>query len=212
MMQLDALREQIRTRLGAYRAAHVLSTEEEAARIAELLLPEKVEKVRISALLHDITKEYTVEQQLQIFEEFGILLDNVILHSPKVFHAKTAALILPREFAEFSDPEVLSAIEKHTTGCADMSVMDCILYLADYIEPLRKFEDCVALRSYFWNGMRDGLSERERRLHLYKTMVLSLDMTIKSLIRENAVIAPDTIAARNAFVLKCKAETEKGEK
>ena len=210
MTQLDALREEVCARLGAFRAAHVLSTEEEAVRIAEVLLPDKVEQVRISALLHDITKEYSTEKQLQIFREFGIILDNVTMQSPKVFHAKTAALILPQEFPAFAAPEVLSAIEKHTTGSADMSIMDCILYLADYIEPSRKYEDCKILRSYFWGGLCNPLSEKEKHLHLYTTMVYSFDLTINNLIQEHAVIASETIAARNAFVLKVI--TEKGEK
>ncbi len=205
MTQLDILREQICARLGAFRAEHVLSTEAEAVRIAEVYLPNKIEQVRISALLHDITKEYSVEKHLEIFREFGIEIDPVAMQSPKVFHAKTAALILPREFSAFSSPEVLSAIEKHTTGSADMSVMDCILYLADYIEPLRRFDDCKTLRSYFWDGVRSAETETEKLLHLYNTMVFSFDLTIENLIRERAVIANETITARNAFVLKSNA-------
>ena len=207
---LSTLRDAICVRLGDFRAKHVLSTEEEAARLAAVYLPEKVEKVRISALLHDITKEYDVKRQLQIFDDFGIIVDNVMLASPKVFHAKTAALLIPREFPEYADPEVISAVRNHTTGCADMSVMDMLIYLADYIEPTRRFEDCQTLRSYFWDGLAENASEQDKLLHLYKTMVLSFDLTIQNLIEEHSVIAPDTIAARNAFVLKCKSISEEG--
>ncbi|MBQ5390228.1 MAG: bis(5'-nucleosyl)-tetraphosphatase (symmetrical) YqeK [Clostridia bacterium] len=164
--------------------------------------------MRISALLHDITKEYDVKRQLQIFTEFGIIFDNVMLASPKVFHAHTAALLIPREFPEFADAEVISAVRKHTTGCADMSVMDMLIYLADYIEPTRKFADCKTLRSYFWEGIGICTTEQEKLLHLYKTMVLSFDLTMQNLIEEHSVIAPDTMAARNAFVLKCKSISE----
>ena len=133
-----------------------------------------------------------------------------MLASPKVFHAKTAALLIPREFPEYADPEIVSAVYKHTTGCADMTLMDMLIYLADYIEPTRKFADCQVLRSCFWDGLAKTQTEPERLLHLYRTMVLSFDLTIKNLIEEQSVIAPDTIAARNVFVLKCKNISEEG--
>ncbi len=200
---IDCLREAIIKRLGDFRANHVLSTEREAALIAAEYLPEKMEKVRISALLHDITKEYDTKKQLQILDEFGIIIDNVTMHSPKVMHAMTAALLIPREFPVFADDEVISAVKNHTTGHKNMSLLDIIIYLADYIEPLRKFDDCKRLREYFWKGL-DGLqTENEKLLHLYKTMVKSFDFTIENLIAEHGVIAPDTFAARNAFILKC---------
>ena len=175
-------------------------------RLAAVYLPESEEKVRISALLHDITKEYDTKKQLQIFAEFGIIIDNVSMQSPKVFHARTAALLIPREYPEFADSEVISAVNKHTTGCADMSLLDCLIYLADYIEPTRRFEDCKRLRTYFWDGIRDEKNAQGKLLHLYRTMVLSFDLTIRNLIEEGSVIAPDTIAARNAFLLKLAAD------
>ena len=206
--RIHALRAQIQMRLGEYRAMHVLSTEEEAARLAEVYLPDKIEKVRICALLHDITKEYDVKRQLQIFDEFGIICDDIMLASPKTLHAKTAAILIPSEFPEFADAEVISAVCKHTTGSADMSVMDMLIYLADYIEPTRTFADCKALRAYFWDGLANCATVREKELHLYRTMVRSFDFTIRSLIEERGVIAPDTIAARNAFVQKCEHSSE----
>ena len=202
--KLSVLREQICNRLGDFRAKHVLSVEEEAVHLAEVFLPEKVEKVRICALLHDITKEYDVKRQLQIFADFGIIIDTVSQASPKVFHAHTAALLIPQEFPEYADPEIVSAVRNHTTGSADMTLLDMLVYLADYIEPTRKFADCQRLRSYFWNGIQDALSPQDKLLHLYRTMVLSFDLTMQNLMEEHSVIAPETIAARNAFVLKCK--------
>lgn len=212
MMQIAVLRQQIQERLGTFRAAHVLSTEEEAARIADVYLPGKMDTVRISALLHDITKEYDVETQVAIFKEFGVPMEASFLHSPKVFHAKTAALLIPREFPEYAEEEIISAVEKHTTGSADMSLLDCIIYLADYIEPTRRFADCKTLRSYFWDGLQTATTEQAKLQHLYKTMVLSFDLTIQNLIEEQTVIAAETIAARNAFVLKCKCMEEENDK
>ena len=83
-----------------------------------------------------------------------------------------------------------------------MSLMDCIIYLADYIEPTRKFEDCKKLRAYFWDDIHAGNTEAENLTHLYRTMVLSFDLTMENLIDEGCVIAPETVAARNAFLVK----------
>ncbi len=201
--KIGALRDAVVKRLGEYRARHVLSTEKEAVLIASEFIPEKTEKVRISALLHDITKEYDTKKQLQIFSEFGIIIDNVTMHSPKVMHALTAALLIPSEFPEFADEEVISAVKHHTTGCANMTLLDIVIYLADYIEPLRKFDDCKKLREYFWNGISSSVTQKEKLLHLYRTMVMSFDFTIENLMAEHGVIATDTFAARNAFILKC---------
>lgn len=211
MMQnerLDSLRSEITSRLGEYRARHVLSTEKEAARLAAVYMPEKEEVVRISALLHDITKEYDDKKQLQIFSDFGIIIDNVALSSPKVFHAWTAALLIPEEFPEFATDEIISAVKNHTTGNPDMSLLDCMIYLADYIEPSRRFEDCKKLRDYFWGELQNLATEKEKLIHLYKTMVMSFDLTIENLINEQSVIAPDTFSARNAFVMKISEESE----
>ena len=202
---LRTLRGIIVDSLGEYRAKHVLSTENEAAELAKIYIPHKEYDVRISALLHDITKEYSTEMQLQILSDSGIM-DGVMLKSPKVFHAMTAPIIIKRDFPEYATDEILSSIRKHTTGAADMSVFDCIIYLADYIEPERKFSDCKKLREYFWGGIKNCNYENEKLMHLYKTMVLSFDLTINNLVSEHCVIASDTFSARNAFLMKISEE------
>jgi len=204
--KICVLRKKVTESLGEYRANHVLSTEKEAARLATIYIPDKEYDVRISALLHDITKEYNTEMQLQTFSDFGIIIDSVTLQSPKVFHSLSAPLIIERDFPEYATEEILSAIRKHTAGSANMSIFDCMIYLADYIEPTRKFSDCETLREYFWSGIASCRSEKEKLLHLYKTMVLSFDFTINNLIGEHSVIAPDTFSARNAFLMKISEE------
>lgn len=200
--KISDLRSVITSSLGEYRSRHVLSTEEEAVRLAKVYLPDRESEVRISALLHDITKEYDTKKHLQVLSEFGIEVDDVLLNSPKVLHSVTAPLIITRDFNEFASDDVISAVRKHTTGSDDMSILDCIIYLADYIEPCRTFEDCRKLREYFWSGLEECSCEKDKLLHLYKTMVMSFDMTIENLIDEHCVISPYTFSARNAFLMK----------
>ncbi|MBQ6614571.1 MAG: hypothetical protein IIX18_04550, partial [Clostridia bacterium] len=100
--KISDLRSVITSSLGEYRSRHVLSTEEEAVRLAKVYLPDRESEVRISALLHDITKEYDTKKHLQVLSEFGIEVDDVLLNSPKVLHSVTAPLIITRDFNEFA--------------------------------------------------------------------------------------------------------------
>ena len=196
------MRERVRDYLKPKRYLHTLAVEEEAARLGELFLPDRINALRAAALLHDITKRDDLEKQLQYCSEFGIIYDVLERSSPKLFHAKTAAELARRDFAEFVDDEIISGIRWHTTGREQMTAFESIVYLADYIEKTRTFPDCVELRRYFWDGVAESGADAAE--HFKKTMVLSFDMTIRNLIEENAPIDRDTVAARNRFILELR--------
>ncbi len=197
---VSALRERIRPYLKSKRYLHTLGVEEEAERIGRIYMPDKVEKLRVSALLHDITKRETLEKQLQYCEEFGIIVGQNDLCSPRALHAVTAAALAEKDFSDTVDPEILSGIRWHTTGCDGMGVFESIVYLADYIEPNRTFDDCVSLRNYFWGGMPEEDDPRGLVVHLCRTMVMSFDFTLRSLIDSGEPVHPDTVLARNCFI------------
>ncbi len=197
---LTEVRERIRPYLKEDRYRHTLEVEEEAARIGAVYLPEKIEKLRLSALLHDITKKDSFEKQLQYAEEFGIILNHTDVASPRTLHAITAEAVAARDFADVVDEEILSGIRFHTTGHDGMSVFESVIYLADYIELTRTFDDCVALRNYFWGSMPTADERKAQAIHLCRTMVLSFDYTIRSLIENGEPVAPDTVLARNCFL------------
>ena len=197
---LAVLRERVRDYLKPKRYLHSLAVEEEAARLGELFLPDRINALRASALLHDITKRDDLEKQLQYCDEFGIIYDVSEKSSPKLFHAKTAAALARRDFPEFTDDEIISGIRWHTTGRAGMSMFESIIYLADYIEKTRTFPDCVVLRRYFYGGINDpGVNIQE---HFLKTMIMSFDMTMRQLLADGAPIDKDTVGARNRFILE----------
>jgi len=81
-----------------------------------------------------------------------------------------------------------------------MSLSEKIIYLADYIEDTRTFEDCIRLRKFFYDGIADAKDEREKMAVLRDTLILSFDMTIKGLIEERTPIHSDTTAARNFLI------------
>ena len=79
-----------------------------------------------------------------------------------------------------------------------MTLFEALIYLADYIEPTRTFEDCIKLREYFYENIEKDNGDKFEVLR--KTLILSFDMTIKNLIEENKQIDNDSIEVRNYFI------------
>lgn len=197
---LDSLKERVREYLDEKRYAHTLSVEREAERLGAIFLPDKVMELRASALLHDITKRYSLEKQLQCCEKFDIITNIYDRLQPKILHAKTAAELVRREFPDFSSPDIIAGIRWHTTGHENMTLFESIIYLADYIEEERQFPDCVELRQYFYSLIGNASNSREKTQALYSAMILSFDMTIKQLAESGEYIDTDTVEARNWFL------------
>lgn len=199
--QIDALRERVRGSMSDFRFTHTAEVEKMAARIGELYAPDKLDILRAAALLHDVTKELTPDEQIEMLRDAGEDVSTLELASHKTFHARTAGYAILRDYPEFANEELLAAVRYHTTGRADMSICEKIIFLADYIDESRKFEDCVRLRNYFWDAHPENMSESERERHLLQTILIGLDTTLVSLIEEGAPTDPDSVNARN-FIIK----------
>ena len=202
--QIDALRERIRGSMSDYRFIHTAEVEKMAARIGELYAPDKLDILRAAALLHDVTKELKPDEQIEMLRVAGEDVTALELASHKTFHARTAVYAILRDYPEFADGELLAAVRYHTTGRADMSICEKIIFLADYIDMSRKFDDCVKLRNYFWDANPEKMSESERERHLLQTILIGLDTTLSSLIEEGAPTDPDSVSARNFIINQLK--------
>lgn len=198
---LSILREKVKDYQTEKRYRHTLAVEREAWALGEIFLPEEINRLRAAALLHDITKIYDVEKQLKICNEFDIMTRGEDMAAPKLFHAKTGALVAGRDFPGCCDEGIVDAVRWHTTGRAGMTVFEMLIYLADYIEDTRTFEDCVKLRKQFYTGIEKAKNDKDKLSVLRETMITSFDMTIKCLICEGALVDRDTIEARNWFIL-----------
>ena len=102
----------------------------------------------------------------------------------------------------------MSAVRWHTTGNGDMKLVEKIVYLADYIDESRKFDDCVKLRRMFWDAKPEEMSEEDRDAHLTKTLIVSFNMTISGLVSGNSVVSDDTFKARNSLILSLCGEVK----
>ena len=134
--ELYWLREKAYAMLKPNRVAHVAGVESEAVSLA-MLWGEDPETAAEAGILHDITKKLSLDEQLILCGKYGIINDNVEMGNVKLLHAKTGAA-LARDLFGVSDA-VYGAIRWHTTGRPDMTLLEKIIYLADYIEPNRDF-------------------------------------------------------------------------
>lgn len=200
------LRERVTADMSPKRARHTLAVEQMAARLSVLYCPEKEQMLRIASLLHDVTKEWSTERHAAFLKEHGITPTAMDLAAPKTLHAKTAALLIPEQYSEYADGEVISAVRYHTTGREDMTLCEQIVYLADYIDDSRTFPDCVTLRNAFWDAKPENMTQEQREAHLLRVLVQSFDMTIAGLIEDGAPVSADTFLARNSLILKLKIE------
>jgi len=201
---LASLRERVLPSMSAKRFRHTVAVEDMAARLASLYCPEHTNRLRAAALLHDLTKELSLDEQISLCDELGISVTDFDRLSPKTLHARTAAAKILLEYEDFSDPMIVDAVRWHTTGRADMTLAEKLLYLADYIDLSRTFENCVILRRYFFGADPEKLDITGREVLLRDTLLLSFDMTIRDLLSEGALIAPDTVNARDALLLEKK--------
>lgn len=153
-LTVEALRPIAMSYLKPKRMPHVRGTEETAAALARHYGADEQE-ARIAALLHDCTKKLDMEQQLDLCAHYGLALDELEQKALKLLHSRTGAAIARDVFA-VSDA-VYSAIRYHTTGKPNMTLLEKILYLADYMEPNRDFDGVEHLRRVVWQNLDEGL-------------------------------------------------------
>lgn len=178
-LSLDELRPVALSYLKGKRVPHVLGTEETAEQLAKRYGADSV-LARRAALLHDCTKRLSMEQQLALAKQYGIALDDMERTTLKLQHAKTGAAIAEHIFGECS--EVVQAIRWHTTGKANMTTLEKVIYLADYIEPTRDFPGLAELRE-------------TAKQDLDRAVLLGLIMTKEEMKEWGEPLHPDTETA-----------------
>lgn len=98
---------------------------------------EPLEKAQIAGLLHDCAKCLTDEKRLSICEKNGIEVSDIERRNPFLLHAKAGAYLAEKKY-DVTDADILNAVAYHTTGRENMSLLEKIIFVADYIEPGRK--------------------------------------------------------------------------
>lgn len=169
----------IRGRLTPRRFEHSLAVASRAEYLAKKYGADP-EKARIAGLLHDILKDTDGDSQLQIFKDFDILLDAVEQKAPKLWHAHAGAVFI-QHILGITDEDIVNAVRYHTTARANMSLLEVVLYLADFTSDDRDYPDVDVMRE---------LTERD----LNAAMRYALAYTIDDLNAQGRPVHPDTLA------------------
>ena len=180
-LDLNQLRACSYSMMRAKRIPHVMGVEEEAVKLAQRWGADP-ELARRAGILHDCTKYYELPEQLDICEEYGVQLDALEQKAVKLLHSKTGACIARGVFGQ--PDAVYDAIFWHTTGKADMTTLEKVLYIADYMEPNRDFDGVERLRHLAYTD-------------LDKAMLLGVEMTIQEMQQRQVPIHTNTLQARD---------------
>ena len=170
----------IRRRLTPYRFAHSVAVADEAKRLAEKYGADPA-KAYTAGLLHDILKDASPAEQLQIASDFGILLDDTEQASQKLWHAHVGAVFVEKILG-VTDPEIIGAIRYHTTGRAHMTKLEKIIYVADFTAAGRDYDDVDVMRRLADQSLEDA-------------MRYALQYTVADLHKKHRIVHADTLAA-----------------
>ncbi len=188
------MREQILTYLSqnvpSARVNHVLRVEQTAIELADIYDIDP-EEAATAGLMHDLAKCFQPQRLLHMARKEGLILDEVLSANPHLLHADVSAIVARDTFG-VKDEQVLNAIANHTLGRPEMSLLSCIVFLADTLEPGRG--DTASLQAL----------RQISRESIDKAVYLTCDYTIKKLLGSPRLIHPRIIATRNNFLIKCK--------
>ncbi|MBQ9510989.1 MAG: bis(5'-nucleosyl)-tetraphosphatase (symmetrical) YqeK [Clostridia bacterium] len=165
----------IKKEIGKYesesRLAHTCSVFEECKRLADMygLDENDRDKLCTAALLHDITKDISGAKQIELCKKYGLRSPENAKEPMPTIHQDTGAYFAREIFGEeIVDDVVFGAMSAHTTGKEDMSNIDKLLFVADYIEPTRKYNSCIAMREYLYKEC--GKINKNDKAALYRLL------------------------------------------
>jgi predicted HD superfamily hydrolase involved in NAD metabolism len=188
-MKLEEIVDKLAGNLSPKRLQHSQGVSETAALLARRYGADE-NKARLAGMLHDCAREMPSNILLQTAEAFGIVVNDVERRETMLLHAPVGAFVARRDYG-LADDEIFRAITWHTTGGPTMTLLDEIIFLADYIEPGRTFPGVNQLRA---------LAQKD----LNKALLAAYDNTLGHLIQRGGLIHPATIEGRNAILTKLK--------
>ena len=147
------------------------------------------ELVSPAALLHDLCREYDRDKLLKLAGNFGIVIDDVEKAEPLLLHGSVAAAIAKNTLG-INDQLILEAIDYHITGAPGLSPVASLIFVADFIEPGRTFEQARVIR------------EQAFRLNPAEIVLKVFNRSIEYVIKQGFLIHPRSLAGRNELIMK----------
>lgn len=193
MYNTDKYIDLIKSRLSEYRFHHSMCVADKAKELAEKYGADE-EKAYLAGVLHDVMKEESTEIQLAQMKKSSYKISPVELNNKHVHHQISGALYVRDELG-IDDKDIVCGIRFHTTGRADMTLFEMILYLADFTSADRNYPDVDIMRAETDKGLFNG-------------MIYSLRYTIKDIVDKGRQIHPDTIHCYNWVLENIEKENE----
>lgn len=181
-MDINRIKEMLEKELDSKRFLHSVNVMEVSQALAEHYSAD-IKKAQLAGLLHDCGKNYKGDEAREYSQKIGYMADEIELLQPKLLHGIIGE-DLAKSIYGVTDKEVLGAIRWHTTGKAGMSLLEKIVYVADYIEPLRYFEGIEEMRASAYEN-------------LDRCIVLCADSTIKFILKKGVLLHSKTVETRN---------------
>jgi predicted HD superfamily hydrolase involved in NAD metabolism len=179
------LKELMRKRFSTKRYQHLLGAAEMARQLAVTWDVDETLAVE-AALLHDYAKIYKGSEMLEMSEKRHLVTDEVYRQFPELLHAKLGAVLVKEELG-IVDPQILGAITSHCYGGENMSMLDKIIFIADYIEPGRKFEGVEAVRAMAFKNIN-------------RALLMAIEGTLRHIIKRDKPIHVTSVMIRNALL------------
>jgi predicted HD superfamily hydrolase involved in NAD metabolism len=178
----------VKKQLTEHRYQHTVGVMETAIELAERYGADE-KKAELAAIFHDYAKFRPKEEMKQIILEQNMPKD-LLLYNTELWHAPVGAYLVEKEVG-IKDDEILDAIRYHTSGRANMTLLEKVIYLADYIEPGRIFPGVEEVRE---------LAKQDLNIALVK----ALQNTIQFLMKKNQAIYPDTFFTYNSLIMQLR--------
>lgn len=180
----------IRDKLSDYRFHHSMCVADRAVELARIYNLDE-EKAYVAGVLHDVMKEESLDSQRELIELDGYKMTDLELGSKNIYHQMSGAMYVKKVLG-ITDEDIIGGIRYHTTGRADMTDFEMLIYLADFTSAERDYPDVDIMREKSNHSMLDA-------------MLYSLEYTIVKLAKDNKQIHPDTLDCYNWVISRLNA-------
>lgn len=191
----EQLIEAVSSQMPARRWQHTLGVMQSAIELAQRYGADP-QRAELAAIVHDVAKYWPVQRQAAVIAENGLNAELLNYDSP-LWHSEVGAYVAEHEYG-IEDREVIDAIRYHTSGREDMTLLDKVVCLADYIEPGRDFPGVERIREKALLSLEEGL-------------IAGFDSTVKVLLERGQTIFPTTVLARNDLIRQLAAREQAGQ-
>ncbi|HWR41175.1 MAG TPA: bis(5'-nucleosyl)-tetraphosphatase (symmetrical) YqeK [Patescibacteria group bacterium] len=184
-VKTEQIKQQLKQILSPPRFLHSLAVSRVAADLAERYGTDAAQ-AGLAGLLHDCARDMTAAELGQLVRDLALDVDKVEMQVPALLHAPVGAALLPQRYG-IDDPDICRAVRWHTVGTTPMTLLDKVVYLADYIEPGRQFPGV--------DNIRDMAG-----IDLDRALLTALEQSIEYIGQRGGVIHPGTLQCRDGLL------------